>query len=148
MPIFKEQMFVMMLCLSRSRVQRIFEDIMASTEGDAVHHFYASSRDATGKQEASYYEAKILLPLKTFAYGVPSHTFIDYFQMSKGLAAAHCCEMFAVVMKLIYDEEYLRLPDALDLKRIIKLHKKWDGVKGMLGSLDCIHTAWKNCPKG
>jgi hypothetical protein len=41
--------------------------------------------------------------------------------MSKGLAAT-CCEMFAVVMKLIYDEEYLRLPDALDLKRIIELH--------------------------
>ena len=92
---------------------------MASTKGE-VHHFYASSRDATGKQEASY-EAKILLSLKLFAYGVPLHTFIDYFQMSKGLAAT-CCEMFAVVMKLIYDEEYLHLPDALDLKRIIELH--------------------------
>ncbi|KAI2509563.1 Plant transposon protein [Fragilaria crotonensis] len=135
----------MMFRLSRRRVQRIFEDIMASTEGEA-HRFYASSRDATGKHGASY-EAKILLPLKTFAYGVPPHTFIDYFQMSKGLAAS-CCKMFAVVMKLIYDEEYLRLPDALDLKRIIELHKKRHGVNVMFGSLDCMHTAWKYCPKG
>lgn len=144
-PIFKDRTFIMMFRLSRLRVQRIFEDIMASTEGEE-HRFYASSRDATGKHGASY-EAKILLPLKTFAYGVPPHTFIDYFQMSKGLAAT-CCEMFAVVMKLIYDEEYLRLPDALDLKRINELHKKRHGVNGMFGSLDCMHTAWKNCPKG
>jgi hypothetical protein len=102
--------------------------------------------DATGKMGASY-EAKILLPLKTFAYGIPPHTFIDYFQMSKGLAA-RCCDVFALLMKLLYDEEYLRIPDALDLKRIAKLHKERHGVNGMFGSLDCIHTPWKNCPKG
>jgi hypothetical protein len=102
--------------------------------------------DATGKMGASY-EAKILLPLKTFAYGVPPHTFIDYFQMSKGLAA-RCCDVFALSMKLLYDEEYLRIPDALDLKRIAKLHKERHGVNGMFGSLDCMHTPWKNCPKG
>ena len=92
--------------------------------------------DATGKMGASY-EAKILLPLKTFAYGVPPHTFIDYFQMSKGLAA-RCCDVFALSMKLLYGEEYLRIPDALDLKRIAKLHKERHGVNGMFGSLDWI----------
>jgi hypothetical protein len=71
----------MMFRLLRSCVQRIIEDVMSTTVGD-VHRFYARSMDATGKMGASY-EAKILLPFKTFAYGFPSHTFIDYLQMSK-----------------------------------------------------------------
>jgi hypothetical protein len=29
------------------------------------------------------FEAQLLLPIKTLAYSVPPHTFMDYFQMSK-----------------------------------------------------------------
>jgi hypothetical protein len=102
--------------------------------------------NATGKIGALY-EAKILLPLKNFAYGVPPHTFINYFQMSKGLAA-RSCDVFALSMKLLYNEEYLRSPDALDLKRNAKFYKECHGVNGMFGSLDYMHTPWKNGPKG
>ena len=140
-PIFKDRTFEMMFRLSRSRVQRIFEDIMAEK-----HPFYSNSTDATGLKGASL-EAKVLLPLKTFAYGVATHTFTDYFQMSPGLAAK-CCDKFAETMKERYDEEYLRIPDATDLKMMILLHKERHQVNGMFGSLDCMHTGWKNCPKG
>jgi hypothetical protein len=64
-------------------------------------------------------------------------TLIDCFQMFKGLAAS-CCNVFALSIKLLYDEEYLHIPDALDLKRISKLHKEHHGVHGMFGSLDWI----------
>jgi hypothetical protein len=93
--------------------------------------------DATGKMG----------PLKTFAYGVPPKAFIDYFLMSKGLPAM-CCDVFALSMKLLYDEEYHRTPDALELKRIAKIHKERHGVNGMFGSLHCMHTPWKNYLKG
>ena len=109
------------------------------------HPFYANSMDAAGKKGASL-ESKVLLPLKTFAYGVPPHTFTDYFQMSKGLAAK-CCDEFAAIMKQLYDEEYLRIPNTADLNMIITLHKERHCVNGMFGSLDCMHTGWKNCPK-
>ena len=59
-PIFKDRNFEMMFRLSRSRVQRIFEDDM-----QVNHPFYTSNVDATGKMGASL-EAKVLLPLKTF----------------------------------------------------------------------------------
>jgi hypothetical protein len=49
-------------------------------------------------------------------------------------------------MQVRYDEEYLCIPDALDLK-IVKLHKEHHGVNGIFVSLDCMHTPWKNCPK-
>jgi hypothetical protein len=46
--------------------------------------FYKKQVDAIGKTEVCY-EAKLLLPLTTLAYGVPSHCFRDYFQMSQAL---------------------------------------------------------------
>ena len=139
-PIFKDRTFQMMFRVCRSRVQRMLEDIMTTN-----HPFYVKSVDAAGKRGACL-EAKVLLPLKTFAYGVPPHTFTDYFQMSEGLAAK-CCDEFAAIMKQLYDEEYLRIPDTTDMKRIIVLHKERHRVNGMFGSLDCMHTGWKNCPK-
>jgi hypothetical protein len=39
-------------------------------------------------------------------------------------------------------------PTATDLKAICTLHRRkvhGGGVSGMLGSLDCILTKWKNC---
>ena len=51
-------------------------------------------------------------------------------------------------IKLLYMEEYLRLPTPVDLKATIDLHKRVHGVDGMMGSIDCTHTYWKNCPIG
>ncbi len=79
-PIFKDRSFEVMFRLSRSRVQRICDDIV-----HANHPFYMSNVDATGKNGASL-EAKVLFPLKAFAYRVAPHVFLDYFQMSKPLA--------------------------------------------------------------
>jgi hypothetical protein len=84
--------------------------------------------------------AHLLLPLNTLAYGVPSHTFMDYFLMSQQYAR-NCCKQFDRAMKRIYMKEYLRLPTATDLKNIVKLHKSVHSANGsLLGSLDCTHT--------
>ena len=139
-PIFKDSSFEMFFRFLRTRVQRIVEDVMR----DGLP-FYAYQVDATGRKGASL-ESKILLPLKTFACGTAKHAFSDYFQMSKALASK-CCEEFANMMRCIYSEEYLRIPDANDLKSITKLRQEVHGVRGMFGSLDCMHTRWKNCPK-
>jgi hypothetical protein len=79
-PIIKDRNFEMMFRLSRTRVQKIFEYVMHSNNA-----FYLSGCDATGAKGALL-EAKILLPLKTMAFGTASHAFCDYFQMSKPLA--------------------------------------------------------------
>ena len=139
-PIFKDKNFEMMFRLSRTRVQRIFEDVM-----NAQHPFYACNSDATGKKGASL-EAKILLPLKTCAFGTAEHAFCDYFQMSHALASK-CCEEYAKMMRQVYGAEYLRIPDENDIKKITQLHSEAHGVPGMFGCLDCMHTRWKNCPK-
>ncbi|CAL8151534.1 unnamed protein product [Prunus armeniaca] len=45
----------------------------------------------------------------------------------------------------VYGQWYLRSPNLADLYR--PLHKaSHRGFPGMLGSLDCMHWEWKNCP--
>jgi hypothetical protein len=107
--------------------------------------FFINTVDAAGEQGASI-EARVLLPLKTYAYGAPPHTCTDYFQMSVDLAK-ECCRYCDRAMKELYAEEYLRLPISHDMKSITRLHEEKHGLPGMFGSLDCMHTPWKNCPK-
>ena len=135
----KDNQFQVMFRISRTRFQRLRNDIGRS--GDP---FFTRGTDGTGSLGASM-EAKLLLPLKSMAYGVPSHTFRDYFQMSPTLADKCCRNFFKIIVK-IYQFEYLRMPTSEDLKNITKLHKAVHGVDGMFGSLDCMHTWWKNCP--
>jgi hypothetical protein len=67
--------FKLMFRLSRGRFQVLMEDVMASNIG------FVKSTVRDGFDRSSL-AARLLLPLKTLAYGVPPHTFIDYFQMS------------------------------------------------------------------
>ena len=131
--------FKLMFRISLGRFQVLMEDIMNSH----IEFFRLTPRDGVTK---SSLEAKLLLPLKTLAYGVPPHTFTDYFQMSKTYADS-CCDHFAQAIKTLYMSNYLRLPTATDVKRVLKLHKAIHNVDGLIGSLDCTHTYWKNCPK-
>jgi Plant transposon protein len=126
--------------LSRSRVQCI---IMALANSDLA--FYKSFRKDKFGNEGASMEAKVLLPIRTLAYGVGDHCFMDVYQMSPAMAQT-CCTTFCRVIPQLFGEDYMSLPTAADLGAITALHKRVHGVNGMLGSLDCMHTYWKSCP--
>jgi hypothetical protein len=134
-PVFRGKEFKTMFRISRSRFQRLMEDAMSAN----IPFFKSLPRDAHGRIGASFQCRLLLLPLETLAYGVPSHTFRDYFSMSETLAR-QCCTEFDIAIKQIYKGEYLRLPDENDLKSITKLHKVVHGFDGMFGSLDCMYA--------
>jgi Plant transposon protein len=138
-PLFDGKEFETMFRISKSRFQRLMEDIAASQNS-----FYLNTVDAAGKQGSSFH-ARLLLPLKTMAYGVAYHMLRDHFQMSR-TAARNCCIVFHKTIKELYEKEYLRLPTEKDVKSIEALHKTVHKYPGMFGSLDCMHTVWKNCP--
>jgi Plant transposon protein len=126
--------------MSRARIEVIIQRI-----GNSGNPFYGTFRsDRHGKRGASI-EAKILIAIRTLAYGVASYCFCDYFSMSK-TSALDCCRMFNKIIPQIFGDDYMRIPSAGDLSAIVALHKRVHGVDGMLGSLDCMHTYWKNCP--
>ena len=143
-PLFDDKQFELMFRISPQRFQRLMEDIGNSNFEETK--FYINNKSASGMVGAAL-QAKLLLPLKCLAYGVPAHAFRDYFQMSQTLAR-ECCFKFDQTIHKLYEHEYLRLPTPADLKAITKLHKMAHEVDGMFGSLDCCHTFWKNCPMG
>ena len=139
-PVMTERQFVSHFRISKDRFLKIREEI-----SQEEIPFYQGNKAGNGSTGASL-EARLLLPLKCLAYGVPPHTFQDYFQMSETLAR-DCCINFDKTIKSLYESEFLRLPTKEDLKSLLKLHKKQHHSNGMFGSLDCCHTHWKNCPK-
>ncbi|CAM8890834.1 unnamed protein product [Rhodiola kirilowii] len=42
--------------------------------------------------------------------------------------------------------EYLRKPNSDDIQRLLQMGEA-HGFPGMMGSIDCMHWQWKNCPK-
>ncbi len=124
--------------LCRPRVQLLMEVLAGS--GDP---FYVTTVrfGLTGPS----LEARVLLPLRTLAYGVADHTFCPFFSMAP-ITAKACCREFNRAITKHFAHESLRLPSPADLKSISELHLRVHGFPGMLGSLDCMHTYWKNCP--
>ena len=130
--------FKLQFRVSLTTFQYMLESIMNSNTP-----FY--NPKPTNKRRHATIEAKLLLPLKTLAYGVPMHCFVDYFNMSNTFAA-QCCEEFDNVLIKLFSAEFLRSPTAEDLKSIVAFHQEIYGVPGMFGSLDCTHTDWRSCP--
>jgi hypothetical protein len=60
--------------------------------------------------------------------------------------AIECYKQFLFAISHLYLDKYLALPTPVDLQNIVALHKRVHGVDGMVGSLDCMQTRWKNCP--
>lgn len=126
--------------LGRSRVEVLLQAL-----GNSDNTFYQSFRRCRFGRMGASMEAKVLLPLRVLAYGTAPHNYSDYFQMSPSMARV-CCVEFNMMIPKIFGDEYLRLPTPHDVRAICALHKEVHGVDGMLGSLDCMHTYWKNCP--
>ncbi len=107
--------------------------------------FYQDRRGRQAVTSCSL-EGMLLYPLKTLAYGVPYSAFVDYFQISIQFGMKLCRE-FDHAIQALYMKDYLQVPDEVDLHNINQLYCHVHGVDSMLGSLDCSHMSWKNCPK-
>jgi hypothetical protein len=135
-PLYDDGGFQATFRVTKQRFDRILNDVIESNNS-----FFFPKDNA----QASPF-VRLLYPLKTLAYGTSSSAFEDYFQLSNTMAGT-CSEEFDLAICNLYTREYLRQPTSIDLQRIEKLHNHQHGVPGMLGSLDCMHLIWKNCPK-
>ena len=54
---------------------------------------------------------------------------------------------FARAMVQVFGAEYLRKENARDTEKLLAIGETI-GFPRMLGSIDCMHWQWKNCPKG
>lgn len=55
-------------------------------------------------------------------------------------------QRFCTAVQAIYGPEFLRTPTVADMDDLLARSDRL-GWPGMLGSVDCCHFEWKNCPK-
>lgn len=109
--------------------------------------FFQTTIDCTGKPSISP-TIKVLVALESIAFGVSSTTFLDYFQISMSIARQSLIE-FAHTLVTCNDpgiSPYIRKFSRSDILKVTDLHQCEHGVPGMVGSLDCMHVRWANCP--
>ena len=86
------------------------------------------------------------------AYGVSSDLIDEYVRIGKTTyvqigetTALKIFEKFVTSIIDVFSKEYLRKPNSENIARLLA-HGKRQGFPGMLGSIDCMHWKWKNCP--
>ncbi|XP_066353525.1 protein ALP1-like [Miscanthus floridulus] len=105
--------------------------------------YFQLRRDAFGKVGLSPLQ-KCTTALRMLAYGSPADLMDESFGIAE-TTALECIIKFVQGIRHIYGEKYLRKPNDEDIQRLLQVGEA-RGFPGMLGSLDCMHWRWGNCP--
>lgn len=78
------------------------------------------------------------------SYGVPADFMDQYIRIGES-TVIESLRRFVIAVVEVFGEKYLRSPNENDTSRLLAIGQR-RGFPGMLGSLDCMHWRWKNCP--
>ncbi|KAK1642069.1 hypothetical protein QYE76_059874 [Lolium multiflorum] len=111
---------------------------------EAASDYFKHRRSAAGIMGFSGYQ-KISAAMRVLAYGIPTDYTHEYLRIGQDTTTESISSFVKLVIRL-YGDVYLRAPNEQDTKRLMEMNEK-RGWPRMLGSLDCMHWTWKNCPK-
>lgn len=100
-------------------------------------------RNAVGKISASPL-MKCTAAVRVLAYGIAAYYIDEYIRIGED-TILECVNRFLQVVIEIFGPGYLRAPTDEDTTRLMAQSEE-RGWAGMLGSIDCVHWTWKNCP--
>ena len=121
--------------------RELFLRIMNAVE--AHDDYFVQKRDAANVLGLSCFQ-KITAAMRMITYGVPADATDEYIRIGES-TAFESLRRFVVAVDEIFGEQYLRYPTEADTTRLLAIGEQ-KGFPGMLGSIDCMHWAWKNCP--
>ena len=121
----------------------MFDEIV--TKIQTQDDYFIQKRDACQKKGLSTRQ-KVACALRMLATGTSAEQQDDKFRLaqSTGIETLH---RFCTAIPAMYRSQALRSPTENDLK-IILAENEALGFNGCIGSIDCMHWAWKNCPSG
>ncbi|XP_018466280.2 uncharacterized protein LOC108837759 [Raphanus sativus] len=105
--------------------------------------YFRPTQDATGRSGLTPLQ-KCTAAIRQLAYGVGADTVDEYVRLGE-TTAAKCLHRFAAGIIHLFGDQYLRRPTPEDLQRLL-FEGEERGFPGMIGSIDCMHWEWKNCP--
>ena len=105
--------------------------------------FFRPKVDALGRPSLSPLQ-KCTAVIRVLAYGTAADAVDEYLRLGETTTLS-CVEHFVEGIIYLFGEEYLRRPTPTDLQRLLDVGEA-RGFPGMVGSIDCMHWEWKNCP--
>ncbi|KAL6276359.1 hypothetical protein ACE6H2_019960 [Prunus campanulata] len=89
-------------------------------------------------------EQKLTAVIRMLAYGASADQVDEIARMGKS-TTLKALVRFCDAVETLYTRDYLRRPTPRDLQRLLQKAES-RGFPGMIGSIDCMHWQWKNCP--
>ncbi|BBH02142.1 Protein kinase superfamily protein [Prunus dulcis] len=89
-------------------------------------------------------EQKLTAVIRMLAYGASADQVDEIARMGKS-TTLEALVRFCQAVETLYTRDYLRRPTPRDLQRLLQKAEA-RGFPGMIGSIDCMHWQWKNCP--
>ncbi|XP_075473436.1 protein ANTAGONIST OF LIKE HETEROCHROMATIN PROTEIN 1-like [Primulina tabacum] len=137
-PVYQDYIF-----RRRFRMRReLFIHIVKALEANSM--YFQMRNDAARRKGLSPLQ-KCTAAIRQLAYGVPADHLDEYLRMGES-TAIKCLFKFCQNVVEIFGDRYLRRPNADDIQCLLQMHEEKHKFPGMLGSLDCMHWQWKNCP--
>lgn len=120
--------------------QKIYEDIQDPVLGCSA---FLGNTDAVGRAGASAMQ-KIVAVMRQLAYGTANDAQTEYSGVKRDCARKALYSYCKFIIRA-YGPEYLGSWGEEELKTEMEANAK-RGFPGMMGSIDCTHWLWKNCP--
>ncbi|XP_010431602.1 PREDICTED: uncharacterized protein LOC104715936 [Camelina sativa] len=136
-PKYNEATFRRRFRMSRLLFLRIIHQV------ESHENYFTQRRDSSGRLGLSSLQ-KITAVFRMLAYDLPADAIDEYIKIGESTTIESMKKFCRAVVE-IFSKEYLRSPTPNDISRLLYIGEK-RGFSGMLGSLDCMHWKWKNCP--
>lgn len=105
--------------------------------------YFKQKRNAAGVLGLSCLQ-KVVAAFRMLAYGVPADALDEYIRIGESTTLEALRKFVAAVVE-VFGPEYMRKPNEQDTARLLTIGASRE-FPGMLGSIDCMHWSWKNCP--
>ena len=105
--------------------------------------YLVQKTDAVGALGLSSLQ-KVTATYRKLAYGTPADSVDKYIRIGES-TAIESLRRFVNAVIAVFGDTYLRPPNHNDIARLLAMGEQ-RGFPGMLGSIDCMHWKWKNCP--
>ena len=119
----------------------LFNDIV--TNVTAYDPYFKQKRDAAGRYGLTPLQ-KMCSSLRQLTSGVCSAEHDDKYRMAAS-TGREAMKRFCKSVIAIYSDDALRHPNTSDINRLLDEGDE-AGFPGCIGSIDCMHWHWKNCP--
>ena len=123
--------------MNKSLFMRIVDRLSNEVE------YFRQKKDALGMRSLSPLQ-KCTAAIRVLAYGSAADAVDEYLRLGSTIARL-CVEHFVEEIINVFGDKYLRRPTPADLQRLLYIGEQ-RGFPGMIGSINCMHWEWKNCP--